>query len=190
MEFIWRPPWWSASEKDANFHKVFREQLEIELCPEHKLYKLPVEVVARGEGDDVLFKILDGSSRVAEVHLTWKKTEESVPWPLCSLYPNLEYWCTERMWPQYCQLLGVDEELSEFEQLLIDLGMKNIDIKKFEQWIYKHAELEQLLGPELYLNLISCKFIEVKESLDVLNSWYRKRFPECSYDLHMLFSRF
>ncbi len=46
-------------------------QLEVALAPGHVLYGVPVKVLARGNGNDALFKLLDGSGRGADVHLTW-----------------------------------------------------------------------------------------------------------------------
>jgi hypothetical protein len=36
----------------------------------------------------VLFFINDGSGRVAEVHLTWSKKQERLPWPISRIYNN------------------------------------------------------------------------------------------------------
>jgi len=50
-------------------------ELGRELTPGHPMYGLPVAAVARSTAqDDVLFELLDGSGRYAEVHLTWTAT--------------------------------------------------------------------------------------------------------------------
>jgi hypothetical protein len=63
----WLEPWNSTEAHDARFHESFREQLEREVPAGHVMYRLPARIIARGNGDDALFEILDGSGRVAEV---------------------------------------------------------------------------------------------------------------------------
>ncbi len=42
--------------------------------PDHELYGLPVPAIARPvDTDDVLNAIEDGTGRVADVHLTWRR---------------------------------------------------------------------------------------------------------------------
>lgn len=64
------------------------DELRRELPPGHILDGLAVTVRARRQDrDDVLFGVLDGSGRLAVVHLSY--TAESDPrWPLTTLYSN------------------------------------------------------------------------------------------------------
>jgi hypothetical protein len=64
----WLDPWWSTEGHSPEFHETFRKQLELE-----------AKLIARDNGDDALFQILDGSGRVAVVHLTWAKSQERLP---------------------------------------------------------------------------------------------------------------
>ena len=94
-------PWWSTDEQDAHFHETFLNQLKTEVRPDHVMYGVPVRMIGRdGGSDDTLFEILDGTNRLALVHLTWAKSQERLPWPGTAIYPNFEAFKTERMVPQ------------------------------------------------------------------------------------------
>ena len=65
------------------------------------MFALPVKLIARdGGSDDALFEILDGSGRVAVVHLTWSNGQERLPWPGTRIYPNLQAFAVEEMIPK------------------------------------------------------------------------------------------
>lgn len=93
----WLEPWRTTEIYEADFHEAFRKQLEREVTMGHPMYGLPVKLIARGDGDDALFQILDGSGRVAEVHLTWTRVQRNLSWPLTTIYPNLEDSARESM---------------------------------------------------------------------------------------------
>lgn len=87
----------SENELPDRWHRLSQqsgEQFEValqrELCPEHVLYKVPVQAFARlGRRDDFLFRIPEGC--FAQVHLTW--TYQSDPrWPSTDLFSSLEDW--------------------------------------------------------------------------------------------------
>ncbi|QEH35600.1 hypothetical protein OJF2_41530 [Aquisphaera giovannonii] len=68
-------------------------ELARELSPGHPLSAIPVAAVALGpDPDDVLFRLLDGSGRLAVVHLTWRQGIESLPWPFTTLYDDEAAW--------------------------------------------------------------------------------------------------
>lgn len=75
-----------------NGKEYFKCELIKEVNKSHILYGVEVDVIARREDcDDVLFLLLDGTSRYAVVHLTWSgKREESEIYPRTRLYNNLE----------------------------------------------------------------------------------------------------
>jgi hypothetical protein len=82
----------SAFEPPAD-GPAFLVELLLELKPGHPLFGLPVAAVARRyDQDDVLFEVLDGSGRVAEVHLTWAGEREQPPWPSTALFDSLADW--------------------------------------------------------------------------------------------------
>jgi hypothetical protein len=61
---------------------------------------MPVRAIGKQPGsDDVLFEILDGSGRVADVHLTWAARSHESPWPLCGIWPSLDAWAEGAMKP-------------------------------------------------------------------------------------------
>lgn len=102
----WLDPWWSTERKDEHFQRTFREQLARELSPGHCLFELPVKIIARGNGDDALFELLDGSGRVADVHLTWGQHQQRLPYPATAIYPSLEDWMSQVMLPQHHEWNG------------------------------------------------------------------------------------
>ena len=98
----WLEPWWSTSEQSAEFHETFQRELRLELSTSHELYGIPVKLIGRhGGSDDALFELLDGSGRVAVVHLTWAKSRERPPWPGAIIYESLEAWAEQRMRPEH-----------------------------------------------------------------------------------------
>lgn len=97
----WLSPW----EPYADTHGTFREELVKELAPGHVLFQVPVELLARGNGDDCLFELLDGSGRVAVVHLVWQG-QQVPPWPSTCIYTDLEAWCYDCMQPEHEEWQG------------------------------------------------------------------------------------
>jgi hypothetical protein len=95
----WLPPWWDITEKGREFAAAFEQVLLREVAPGHPLYEIPVEAIGRrDDNDDVLFRLLDGSDRLAVVHLTWTQNPpERPPWPATELYSDLQKWVEEGM---------------------------------------------------------------------------------------------
>jgi hypothetical protein len=95
----WLYPWWPTAEKGREFAATFERVLAREVGPGHPLYGVPAEAIGKHDGwDDVLFRLLDGSSRVAVVHLTWTRSlPERPPWPITQLYSSLEEWAETGM---------------------------------------------------------------------------------------------
>lgn len=79
--------WQLLSSKSA---EQFEIELQRELCPDHILYKVPVQAIARlGQRHDFLFRIPDNC--VAQVHLTWMY-ERDPRWPSTDLFSSIEDW--------------------------------------------------------------------------------------------------
>ena len=97
----WLEPWWSADELDENVRSGLERQLVLEVPPGHEMFQVPVRLIGRGNGDDALFQILDGSGRVAVVHLTWSKSQERLPWPATTVFLNLKEWADTCMLPEH-----------------------------------------------------------------------------------------
>ena len=93
----WLAPWMPAVGAEG---EDLRRQLEREVARGHELYGVPVELLARGDGDDCLFRLLDGSDRVAVVHLVWQG-RQSPPWPATVLYADMNTWRLECMRPEH-----------------------------------------------------------------------------------------
>jgi hypothetical protein len=77
----WLVPWHPI--KDATPDDNMVQELRREICDRHVLHGMPVRPVGhRLDCDDVLFELLDGSGRLAVVHLTFSKHREMDPtWP-------------------------------------------------------------------------------------------------------------
>ncbi len=72
---------------------AFEAELRRELKSAHPLFGAPVAAIGRRyDQDDVLFALLDGSGRVAEVHLTWAGEKEQPPWPGTAVFESFAEW--------------------------------------------------------------------------------------------------
>ena len=92
----WLEPWDPIDSPQRA--SAFEARLGLELAPEHPLFGIPMVALAHGYGDDILFALLDGTRRVAVVHLTWtSKPPETPPWPGFSLYSHFRVWVNDRM---------------------------------------------------------------------------------------------
>jgi hypothetical protein len=86
-------PWSPIENRVQASHLV--SELRRELAEGHPLFGIPVEAVAisDAENDDILFRLLDGTNRVAVVHLTWTQNPpDQPPWPYTVLYQSFEEW--------------------------------------------------------------------------------------------------
>ena len=96
----WLDRWCGVENAAQSYRDTFRDQLAREVSWGHPLYKLPVELIARGNGDDCLYKILDGSERVAFVHLVWQGRQRP-PSPGTDIYASLNEWMEQHMIPEH-----------------------------------------------------------------------------------------
>jgi hypothetical protein len=97
----WLRPWWPLAAEGPDAAALERE-MRAELGPSHPLFRVPVAAVGRHDGcDDVLFQMLDGSGRVAVVHLTWVQHQELPPWPITTFFDGLEAFASLRMRPDH-----------------------------------------------------------------------------------------
>jgi hypothetical protein len=82
-------PWYALTEEAA---AALSTELSRELPPEHVLQGVPVKCVARRQDrDDVFFELVDGSGRLAAVHLTWQ-VEREKSWPHTVIYTGASEW--------------------------------------------------------------------------------------------------
>lgn len=77
---------------DNGFLLAWEAELAKEVGPEHALYRTDVKLIARRfDCDDALYLLDHG--RVAEVHLTWRQSQEPDPrWPETKIFCSLEAW--------------------------------------------------------------------------------------------------
>jgi hypothetical protein len=99
----WLEPWVDLTTWGRDSVTTFERVLDRELAPGHVLHGLPVAAVGKRDGtDDVLFRLLDGSERVAVVHLTWTQSPpERPPWPATEVYTSFEEFTARRMRPDH-----------------------------------------------------------------------------------------
>ncbi|MCX4165708.1 MULTISPECIES: hypothetical protein [Paraburkholderia] len=97
----WLEPWWSTQNMDESFHANFARQLGLEISPGHEMFGVRGQLIGRGQGDDALFELLDGSGRVAVVHLTWASSKQQPPWPITTIYANMGEWVEQCMLPEH-----------------------------------------------------------------------------------------
>lgn len=92
----WLAPWYEADESER---AGLEGQLSREIAPGHVLEAQDVRLIARrNDTDDALFALSDG--RVAEVHLTWRRTRETDPlWPGTAIFASLDEWVRNSMIP-------------------------------------------------------------------------------------------
>jgi hypothetical protein len=90
MEFLY--PWVALrNPKDID------DQLAREIPPGHVLIGVPVQALAQMDGsDDFLYQLLDGTGRMAVVHLTYTENV-SAQWPWTEFFASYTEWATTRM---------------------------------------------------------------------------------------------
>ncbi len=103
--FTWLSPWYPTD--DPRDCSGLEGQLKREVSADHVLSGEAVRLLARrSDTDDALFELAD--VRVAEVHLTWRRTRETDPrWPGTVIFRSLEEWGQLSMEPLH-QALSAD----------------------------------------------------------------------------------
>jgi hypothetical protein len=99
-EADWLEPWGSTKNAEEGYLRTFAEQLARETTCGHQLYRVPVRLIGRGNGDDALFALEDGTGRVAEVHLVWQGKQQP-PWPCTTIFAHLKEWLEKSMLPAH-----------------------------------------------------------------------------------------
>ena len=85
----WPAGWFPV---DAAQRVRLDEELRRELKPGHRLYGLPLTVVARCRECDDYLAMVAGTDTVAEVHLTWAGDYEKPPRPTAKVYASMAAW--------------------------------------------------------------------------------------------------
>ena len=89
------PPW--SSIEDPIIARKFATELARETSPGHTLAGVPVSAIGFcSNSDDVVFRLLDGSERLALVHLTWRSSD-TPPWPHTLLFIDEADWINRGM---------------------------------------------------------------------------------------------
>jgi hypothetical protein len=94
----WLEPWWSVDKMPAEARDGYVRQLKRELSSMHPMYEMQTRLIGKkNDNDDALFEILDGTGRVAVVHLTWATQEVKYPWPSTTFFSSLDEFVEKRM---------------------------------------------------------------------------------------------
>lgn len=98
-ELNWLVPWHPIVDKGKDDFLV--RELQKEVCRQHVLFNVPVKSIGyRQDCDDALFQLLDGSNRLAVVHLTFAQHPEPDPtWPETRLFENWDAFVHDEMRP-------------------------------------------------------------------------------------------
>ena len=98
MPLVLLDPWVLPTDPEA-LVKEFQREVRGDGC----LHRVRLKAIAmRCDCDHVLFKLLDGTDRVAVVHLTWSgATDPNRGWPETTLHDSIENWRTECMLPDH-----------------------------------------------------------------------------------------
>ena len=98
MTLDWLHPWRSVNDWTPDQTKQTVDQLRVEVGPKHPLYGVPVSIIGiRCDCDDSLFQLEDGTGRIAVVHLTFRQSQEPMPWPETQIFESIEDFITTRM---------------------------------------------------------------------------------------------
>jgi hypothetical protein len=102
-DVTWLTPW-HPIDGGAPDDGTVRE-LRREISARHVLHGVPVRPVARRQDcDDVLFELLDGTGRLAVVHLTYSTRPEPDPrWPETTLFDGWPHFDRDAMQPDHTQ---------------------------------------------------------------------------------------
>ena len=96
MEFF--EPWYTPKDLGR-----LEAQLASEVPAGHVLSGISVRALAqRQDCDDVLFQLLDGSSRVAVVHLTYS-ANPTANCPTTKFFPGISEWVRDCMLPAHSE---------------------------------------------------------------------------------------
>ncbi|WP_435008116.1 hypothetical protein P12x_005391 [Tundrisphaera lichenicola] len=110
----WLDPWWSTAEWGQEVAVTLERELVREVGPGHPLHGIPSKAIGKHAScDEVLFQLLDGTGRVAVVHLTWSRyLPEEPPWPATEIYSSLEEWAELGMRPDSEECRGTPGQAS------------------------------------------------------------------------------
>ena len=87
LDVNWLEPW------EPITNQQFERQFVPEVAQGHPLYQQTSHAIAHcTDCDDVLFFVPNLTQPYAVVHLTWRGTSETPPWPTTSFYASLQDW--------------------------------------------------------------------------------------------------
>lgn len=174
----WIEPWQLI---DINKQEIFNAELLKELHSSHILFKSKLNAIAKcNANDDVLYAFLDGTMRVAEVHLTWKSCAENVRFPVTTIYCSFDKWKNYVLLDNVLPLVDYADTICMMGYLLMG-ELQNTDYFHWAESLveqgYSFKELDILLSYSLddnvqvseFLYLIQIVFKELGFELDQID---------------------
>jgi hypothetical protein len=100
MDIEWLDPWYPVEDAER---ENLEGELRREIAPGHTLFGIPVVAIGRRKDqDDVLFRLRDGTDRLAVVHLAWPTASAEVPpCPSAKFYEDLAAWMQSGLLPDH-----------------------------------------------------------------------------------------
>jgi hypothetical protein len=100
MNIEWLEPWRPIEDPDLG--KVYEDELARELAANHQLAGLPLKAIGQHTRvDDFLFRVDDGSGRLALARLTWAGKRETPPFPKSMIFASVQDWIDHGMRPDH-----------------------------------------------------------------------------------------
>lgn len=125
----WIEPWHLL---DIEEQDIFNLELKKELSSEHELFSASLNAIAKSDAsDDVLYVFTDGTSRVAEIHLTWTQRTEICPFPCATIYCNLDTWKNNTLYTDMLPLIDYSNSVCMMGYFLLGYW----SYSDFFQWV-------------------------------------------------------
>lgn len=156
---------------DIDKQDVFNIELSKELYPSHILYNSKLNAIAKNSSnDDVLYAFVDGTFRVADVHLSWKQNVEVFPYPVSIIYCSFEKWKATAIYENVLPPIEYLSTICIIGYFLMEHFVYDDYFKWAESLVNKNfqlIELDILLGYSLDKNIDRIEFSNLLKRLFV-----------------------
>lgn len=156
---------------DIDKQDLFNIELSKEVYPSHILYNSKLNAIAKNSSnDDVLYAFVDGTFRVADVHLSWKQKVEVFPYPISIIYCSFAKWKTIVIYENILPSMDYSSTICVVGYFLIDYFIYEDYFKWAENLVnedFQSNELDIFLRYSLDKNLEHIEFLNLLEKLFV-----------------------
>lgn len=156
---------------DLDKQDFFNIELSKELYPSHILYHSKLNAIAKNSSnDDVLYAFVDGTFRVADVHLSWKQNVEVFPYPVSIIYCSFEKWKATVIYENILPPMDYSSTICVIGYFLIEYFIYEDYFKWAENLVnedFQSSELDIFLGYSLDENLVHIEFLNLLKMLFV-----------------------